>query len=77
MSQTANSLKGGAPRSDDELRDARAHMRKQINREAEVHRARVRAEYDATGDERRARSARLKTLRMLKEARDRVDERAS
>jgi len=76
MSNTASQQGDPAREADDEFRDARAQMRKQLNHEAAARRARAHAEYDAAGDERRARTERLRALRMLKEARDRVETRA-
>jgi hypothetical protein len=77
MSQNYTPYKVDPARETEERRRARAEMRQQLTLQAEQRRAETRAEYDSVGDDRRARSARLKALRLLKEAKDRVDARTS
>ena len=77
MSLENQNQNGDPARDTEEGRRARAEMKQQLNRQAEQRRAEARAEYDAIGDERRAQSARLKSLRMLKEARERQAAKAS
>ncbi len=55
---------------------ARAEARLQAARQAEKRRADTLAEYAAVGDQRRAKSSELRTLRILKEARDRAAAKA-
>jgi len=77
MSQNLFRQNGDPARETEEGRRARAEMKQQLNQHAEQRRAEARAEYDSVGDDRRARSARLKSLRKLKEAKARLDARAS
>jgi hypothetical protein len=77
MSQSYFRQDGDPARDTEEGRRARAEMKQELNRQADQRRAEARAEYDSVGDDRRAQSAKLKSLRRLKEAKARLDAKAS
>lgn len=68
---------GDPARATEEGRRARAEVKKQFSEQERERRAKAREEYDSEGEDRRARSERLRSLRKLKEARERISQRAS